>query len=137
MRIRSRGKVEAQGAAPLVAQLGKPQQGTLRIAICFRLSALSNLLRSSSGQVSPTDQLVVGLNGSALLSPLTGIGQYTKSLAEHLIASGEIDLNIFYLARWSKEIRTEPFASLGRIITFIKNVVPLTYIVSIAFQVLN
>ncbi|MDQ3203194.1 MAG: hypothetical protein M3Q94_13710, partial [Pseudomonadota bacterium] len=57
------------------------------------------------------DQLVVGLNGAALLSPLTGIGQYTKNLAEQLAASDEIDLNIFYLARWSKEIRTQPFPS--------------------------
>jgi alpha-1,3-rhamnosyl/mannosyltransferase len=84
--------------------------------------------------VSPADQLVVGLNGSALLSPLTGIGQYTKNLAEHLIASGEIDLNIFYLARWSKEIRTEPFPSLGPIKTFIKKVVPHPYLVSRALQ---
>ncbi len=60
--------------------------------------------------MNPAGQLVVGLNGSALLSPLTGIGQYTKNLAEHLITSGEVDLNIFYLARWSKEIRTEPFS---------------------------
>jgi alpha-1,3-rhamnosyl/mannosyltransferase len=84
--------------------------------------------------VTPADRLVVGLNGAALLSPLTGIGQYTKSLAENLIASGEIDLNIFYLARWSKEIRTEPFPSLGPIKSFIKKVVPHPYVVSRALQ---
>jgi len=84
--------------------------------------------------VNPTDRLVVGLNGAALLSPLTGIGQYTKSLAEHLIASGEIDLNIFYLAAWSKEIRTQPLRSLGPIKAFIKKVVPHPYLVSRALQ---
>jgi glycosyltransferase involved in cell wall biosynthesis len=84
--------------------------------------------------VTPTDRLVVGLNGAALLSPLTGIGQYTKNLAENLIASGEIDLNIFYIARWSKEVRTEPFPSLGPIKTFIKKVVPHPYLVSRALQ---
>ncbi|HVE89266.1 MAG TPA: glycosyltransferase family 1 protein [Burkholderiaceae bacterium] len=84
--------------------------------------------------MTPADRLVVGLNGAALLSPLTGIGQYTKSLAENLIASGEIDLNIFYVARWSKEVRTEPFPSLGPIKTFIKKVVPHPYLVSRALQ---
>ena len=84
--------------------------------------------------MTPTDRLVVGLNGAALLSPLTGIGQYTKNLAENLIASGEIDLNIFYIARWSKEVRTEPFPSLGPIKTFIKKVVPHPYLVSRALQ---
>lgn len=78
--------------------------------------------------------MIVGLNGAALLSPLTGIGQYTKNLAENLIASGEVDLNIFYLARWSKEVRTEPFLSLGPIKTFIKKVVPHPYLVSRALQ---
>ena len=84
--------------------------------------------------MTPTDRLVVGLNGAALLSPLTGIGQYTKNLAENLIASGEIDLNIFYIARWSKEVRTEPFPSLGPIKAFIKKVVPHPYLVSRALQ---
>ena len=84
--------------------------------------------------MTPADRLIVGLNGAALLSPLTGIGQYTKSLAENLIASGEIDLNIFYVARWSKEVRTEPFPSLGPIKTFIKKVVPHPYLVSRALQ---
>ncbi len=84
--------------------------------------------------MTPTDRLVVGLNGAALLSPLTGIGQYTKNLAENLIASGEVDLNIFYVARWSKEVRTEPFLSLGPIKTFIKKVVPHPYLVSRALQ---
>lgn len=80
------------------------------------------------------DRLVVGLNGTALLSPLTGIGQYTKSLAEQLIAFGEIDLNIFYMAAWSKEIRTKPLRSLGPIKAFIKKVVPHPDSVSRALQ---
>ena len=84
--------------------------------------------------MTPDDRLVVGLNGAALLSPLTGIGQYTKSLAEHLIESGEVDLNIFYVARWSKEVRTQPFISLGPIKTFIKTFVPHPYLVSRALQ---
>ncbi|HKO68169.1 MAG TPA: glycosyltransferase family 1 protein [Burkholderiaceae bacterium] len=84
--------------------------------------------------MSPAGRLVVGLNGAALLSPLTGIGQYTKNLAEQLIASDEIDLHIFYLAAWSKEIRTQPLRSLGPIKAFIKKVVPHPYLVSRALQ---
>ncbi len=84
--------------------------------------------------MTPANRLVVGLNGAALLSPLTGIGQYTKNLAENLIASGEVDLNIFYIARWSKEVRTEPFPSLGPIKAFIKKFVPHPYLVSRALQ---
>ncbi|MBA2548666.1 MAG: glycosyltransferase family 4 protein [Burkholderiaceae bacterium] len=80
------------------------------------------------------NRLVVGMNGAALLSPLTGIGQYTKNLAEQLINSSEIDLNIFYLARWSKEIRTQPFPTLGPIKSFIKKVVPHPYVISRALQ---
>ena len=84
--------------------------------------------------MTPANRLVVALNGAALLSPLTGIGQYTKNLAENLIASGEVDLNIFYIARWSNEVRTEPFPSLGPIKAFIKKVVPHPYLVSRAIQ---
>ena len=84
--------------------------------------------------MNPADRLIIGLNGAALLSPLTGIGQYTKNLAEHLIASAEIDLNIFYFDRWSKEVRTEPFPALGPIKAFIKKVVPHPYLVSRALQ---
>ncbi len=84
--------------------------------------------------MNSANRLVVGLNGSALLSPLTGIGQYTKNLAEQLIACGEVDLNIFYLAAWSKEIRTQPLRSIGPIKAFIKKVVPHPYLVSRALQ---
>lgn len=84
--------------------------------------------------MNPADRLVVGLNGAALLSPLTGIGQYTKSLAEHLIASGEVDLNIFYLAAWSREIRTQPLRSVTPIKSFIKKVVPHAYLITRALQ---
>lgn len=84
--------------------------------------------------MNSADRLIVGLNGAALLSPLTGIGQYTKSLAEHLIASGEVDLNIFYLAAWSKEVRTEPLRSITPIKRLIKKVVPHAYLITRALQ---
>lgn len=74
--------------------------------------------------------LRIGLNGSALLSPLTGIGQYTMNLAEALVASGEVELHLFYLTAWSREIRTEPLRNITKIKEFIKKIVPHPYAVS-------
>ena len=78
--------------------------------------------------------LLVGINGSALLSPLTGIGQYTKNLAEALIESGEVDLSIFYLLAWSREIRTEPIRNITKLKEFVKKIVPQPYVLSRALQ---
>jgi alpha-1,3-rhamnosyl/mannosyltransferase len=78
--------------------------------------------------------LRIGINGSALLSPLTGIGQYTKNLAEALIASGEVDLSIFYLFTWSREIRTEPIRNITKFKELIKKIVPHPYLLSRALQ---
>lgn len=76
----------------------------------------------------------IGINGSALLSPLTGIGQYTKNLAEALVASGETELWLFYLFTWSQEIRTDPIRNITKFKEFIKRVVPHPYLLSRALQ---
>jgi alpha-1,3-rhamnosyl/mannosyltransferase len=81
-----------------------------------------------------TAPLRIGINGSALLSPLTGIGQYTKNLAEALVASGEVDLSLFYLIAWSREIRTEPIRNITRLKEIIKKYVPHPYLLSRALQ---
>jgi alpha-1,3-rhamnosyl/mannosyltransferase len=78
--------------------------------------------------------LRIGINGSALLSPLTGIGQYTKNLAEALVASGEVNLSIFYLIAWSQDIRTEPIRNITKLKEFIKKVIPHPYMLSRALQ---
>jgi glycosyltransferase involved in cell wall biosynthesis len=83
------------------------------------------------------EPLHIGINGSALLSPLTGIGQYTKNLAEALIESGEVDLWLFYLFVWSREIRTEPIRNITKFKEFIKKVVPHPYLLSRALQQLK
>lgn len=81
-----------------------------------------------------TERLRIAFNGSALLSPLTGVGQYAKSLAEGLAATGELDIEFFYAAAWSNEIRTEPIKRIGAVKEFIKRVVPQPYRVSRALQ---
>ena len=80
------------------------------------------------------ERLRIGINGSALLSPLTGIGQYTKNLAEALVASGEVDLWVFYLFAWSREIRTEPIRNVTKLKELIKKIVPHHYLISRALQ---
>lgn len=80
------------------------------------------------------EPLRIGINGSALLSPLTGIGQYTKNLAEALLASGEVDLWLFYLFAWSREVRTEPIRNITKLKEFIKKFVPHPYMLSRALQ---
>lgn len=76
----------------------------------------------------------LALNGSALLSPLTGVGQYAKNLAEHLVAGQHVDLHLFYAAIWSSDVRTGPIREIGAIKNFIKKVVPQPYRVSRAVQ---
>lgn len=47
----------------------------------------------------------VAINATALLSPLTGIGQYSFQLAKRLAAVPEVELEYFYGAFWSKQLR--------------------------------
>jgi len=71
--------------------------------------------------------LRLGLNGTALLSPLTGIGQYTRNLAEALARDDSIDLSLFYGTGWSREIRVNPMRNIVPLKGIIKRVVPYPY----------
>ena len=81
-----------------------------------------------------TYRLRIAFNGTALLSPLTGVGQYAKSLAESLAATGELEIEYFYAAVWSNDIRTEPIREIGAIKDLIKKFVPQPYRVSRVLQ---
>lgn len=72
----------------------------------------------------------VAFNATPLLSPLTGIGQYTYQVAKGLQASEGVDPTFFYAGVWSKEVR-EAQTTVGSISTaqqnfrsLIKNAVP-------------
>ena len=62
----------------------------------------------------------VALNATALLSPLTGIGQYTYQLAKGLQALPELELDLFYGSGWSKEVRDQPVPSIAAIKSMVK-----------------
>jgi alpha-1,3-rhamnosyl/mannosyltransferase len=76
----------------------------------------------------------VGINAIALLSSLTGVGQYTRSLIHELIKRDEFDLHFFYARSWSRRLRKSPLAGIDTWKTLIKRVVPEPYLLSRAAQ---
>ena len=74
--------------------------------------------------------LRIGLNATTLLSPLTGIGQYTSCLASALSLLKEVDLHLFYAAAWSREIRTQPVTDIARAKNLFKALIPWPYTAS-------
>ena len=69
----------------------------------------------------------VALNATALLSPLTGIGQYTYQLAKGLQAVPGLELDLFYGFGWSKEVRDQPVPSIATIKSLLKRIMPNAY----------
>jgi alpha-1,3-rhamnosyl/mannosyltransferase len=71
----------------------------------------------------------VAYNATALLSPLTGVGNYARSLALALEASGEVELNYFYGAGWGKALRDAPVPQIVAGKQMVKRFVPNAYAV--------
>lgn len=69
----------------------------------------------------------VALNGTALLSPLTGIGQYTYHLAHGLASTPGIELELFYGTGWSREILTSAPAAVKTLKSLLRRFMPRTY----------
>ena len=71
----------------------------------------------------------VALNGTSLLSPLTGIGQYTYQLAKGLSTLPGIELDIFYGSRWSRKLPNMAPPHVARIKAWITRTIPNSYAV--------
>jgi glycosyltransferase involved in cell wall biosynthesis len=69
----------------------------------------------------------IALNATALLSPLTGIGQYSRHLAMGLAACEGINAEFFYGAFWSKEVRSAPLPGAASLLPWIRSKVPFSY----------
>lgn len=69
----------------------------------------------------------VAFNATALLSPLTGIGQYSHHLAAGLAAHDGIDAEFFYGAYWSSEVRSAPMSAAVSVLPWIRSHVPFSY----------
>ncbi len=76
----------------------------------------------------------VGINAIALLSPLTGIGQYTKCLIRELAREDDIELHFFYARSWSRRVRETPLLGVEHWKRLVKRFVPRPYQVSRAAQ---
>lgn len=69
----------------------------------------------------------IAFNATSLLSPLTGIGQYSRQLAEGLANRPDVETTFFYGAGWSRQVRPAPLPGAGRILPWIRSNVPFAY----------
>jgi glycosyltransferase involved in cell wall biosynthesis len=69
----------------------------------------------------------VAFNATGLLSPLTGIGQYSRHVALGLAACEGVDVEFFYGAYWSKEVREAPLPTAASVFPWIRRNVPFSY----------
>ena len=76
----------------------------------------------------------IGLNGIPLLSPLTGIGHYTRSLALELQSLGDDRVRMFYGRGWSSDVRSIPVDNIVGAKAAVKRWIPRAYEVSRAIQ---
>jgi glycosyltransferase involved in cell wall biosynthesis len=69
----------------------------------------------------------IAFNATSLLSPLTGIGQYSRHLANGLVQQPEVEADFFYGAFWQKQVREAPMAGAQRLLPWIRNNIPYSY----------
>lgn len=69
----------------------------------------------------------LAFNATSLLSPLTGIGQYSRQLALGLASRSDIDADFFYGAVWSKHVRGAPLPGPAGLVPWLRKHVPYSY----------
>ena len=69
----------------------------------------------------------LAFNATSLLSPLTGIGQYSLQLATGLAARPDINVEFFYATRWSREVITTPPAFTASLLPKLRAYIPYSY----------
>jgi len=72
----------------------------------------------------------VAFDAIALLSPLTGIGQYAFEVASRLKADRRYQSRFFYALGWSDDVRTEPLPAAAAIFPWLRHLVPNSYAIS-------
>lgn len=73
--------------------------------------------------------LKVAFGATALLSPLTGIGQYAHHLARGLQGHSGVDMHFFYGMRFSREVTARPSPAMGKMRVLFRKHVPNPYAV--------
>jgi glycosyltransferase involved in cell wall biosynthesis len=69
----------------------------------------------------------LAFNATALLSPLTGIGQYSFQLAQEYLRREECAMELFYGSYWDHRLYATPSKTLAAALPWIRNVVPRSY----------
>ena len=69
----------------------------------------------------------LAFNATALLSPLTGIGQYSHQLAAGLLQQENLDIDFFYGAFWDKSLRCTSSGTLAAALPWLRRHVPYSY----------
>jgi len=69
----------------------------------------------------------LAINTTSLLSPLTGIGQYTYYLCKQFLDDPDIDPSFFYGTRWNNEVREAPVQGIDHGKKLIKRFIPDAY----------
>lgn len=79
----------------------------------------------------------IGINATSLLSPLTGVGQYTYRLCSELLAMQEFNLTFFYGAGWSSTLRDRPATGIVQAKNLAKQLLPRPYLLKRAVEQLR
>jgi glycosyltransferase involved in cell wall biosynthesis len=89
----------------------------------------AGFFRSIYGEVMSffTPPIKLAFNGVTLLSPLTGIGQYTLRLAETFSTNSDIKASYFYGATWSAKIKSNVDPKAKNLMTWVRQHVPFSY----------
>ena len=69
----------------------------------------------------------IAFNATALLSPFTGLGQYTYELAKRLVAAREHEVDLFYGMDWGREVREAPLPGAGTWGPLVRRHLPYAY----------
>lgn len=85
--------------------------------------------REDEGDMVSIQEMRIAINGVSMLSPLTGIGQYTFNLVHELQAM-QLSPWLFYGADWRQDIRAQSVPGIGVAKSLIKRLVPRSYVAS-------
>lgn len=69
----------------------------------------------------------LAFNATSLLSPLTGIGQYSRQLALGLKQRSDIHASFFYGAAWQEEVRNEAIPGAATVLPWVRKNIPVSY----------
>lgn len=74
-----------------------------------------------------SQKIHLAFNGVSLLSPLTGIGQYTANLAQRIASSTDVDARFFYGAAWSSHVQLNTAPVIKRFLPWFRKHIPWSY----------